>query len=113
MNLNDLYEAWENMSVSIIENLQVSETETTNAIKTQWITQKPKVLFFALNRIIYDTKTQSTEKICSFLKIEKTIYADRFMHENRAESEKLRMRVASEREKLKHVEQHLAEYKNF
>ena len=47
------------------------------------------------------------------MKIESIVYADRFMQENREESEKLRKMVHSLRDKIKHLENCLLSYKNF
>jgi phage shock protein A len=47
------------------------------------------------------------------LNIEKTIYPDRFMIENREKSEKLRKNVTVLRDKIKHLEKSLDEYKSF
>jgi hypothetical protein len=45
--------------------------------------------------------------------IEKTIYADRFLIENRAQIEKIRKYVNSLREKIKLLEKSLNEYHKF
>lgn len=55
----------------------------------------------------------NAEKVNSKLNIEKTIYADRFMIENKEESLKLRNYVKNLREKIRNLEKCLSEYNNF
>ena len=55
----------------------------------------------------------NAEKVNSKLNIEKTIYADRFMIENKEESLRLRNDVQNLRKKIRNLEKCLSEYKNF
>lgn len=64
-----------------------------------------------MNRLKYE-KGEAV-KVNTPLKIEPVIYADRFMIENREQSEKLRKLVHSLRDKIKHLESCLESYKNF
>jgi hypothetical protein len=52
-------------------------------------------------------------KVLDPLIIEKTIYADRFILENREQSEKIRKSVKNLRDKIKHLERCLSEYNRF
>jgi hypothetical protein len=63
------------------------------------------------NRLKYENG--NAVKVMTPLNIEKTIYPDRFMIENREQSEKLRKNVTVLRDKIKHLEKCLDEYKSF
>jgi uncharacterized UBP type Zn finger protein len=77
-----MYEAWENTCQNYIEGYQTPEGDKTNAMKVEWITRLPKVFSMQLNRLQFEDN--NAVKVLSPMIIEKTIYADRFMIENRA-----------------------------
>jgi hypothetical protein len=64
-----------------------------------------------LNRLKYENG--NAVKVMTPLNIEKTIYPDRFMIENREVSERLHKNVQGLRDKIKHLEKCMAEYKSF
>jgi len=53
------------------------------------------------------------EKVNSYMKVDKVIYPDRFLFQNREESSKLRAHVANLRDKVKYLEACLDTYKRF
>ena len=64
-----------------------------------------------MNRIEY--KDQDLFKNRHKVAIEKTLYVDRFMHQNKVMSEKLSNNVQKLREHIKNLEQSLQEYTSF
>ena len=78
------------------------------AIKVDWISRLPKILFMQLNRLKYETG--NAIKVMSEMKLEKTIFADRFLNQNKTESEQLREKVTALRDKVKHLEKCVFQY---
>jgi uncharacterized UBP type Zn finger protein len=74
-----------------VEDYQTPEGEVTLARKTDWITKLPKVFSLQMNRLKY--VNNNAEKVLTPLNIEETIYADRFLIENKKEIEKIRSYV--------------------
>mmetsp|Transcript_4954 Transcript_4954/g.3565 ORF Transcript_4954/g.3565 Transcript_4954/m.3565 type:complete len:108 (+) Transcript_4954:1040-1363(+) len=64
-----------------------------------------------LNRLKFEQGV--AVKVLSEIQLEKVVYPDRFLVENKAESEKLRSTVDALRSKVKYLERCLEEYKNF
>lgn len=91
LRTKNMYEAWEEMYQNVIDGYQTPEGETTQAVKVDWITKLPKVFSLQLNRLEY--VNNNAEKVLTPLIIEPTIYADRFLIENRQEIEKVRQYV--------------------
>jgi hypothetical protein len=48
-----------------------------------WIGHPPNTLFFTLNRVEYDKKSNSLVKNNSFFHFEKEVYADMFLYKNK------------------------------
>jgi hypothetical protein len=80
-------------------------------MKVDWITKLPKVLCMQLNRLKFEQGMPV--KVLDPLIVEKVIYPDRFIVQNRQESEKIRQAVSSLREKIRHLEKCLSEYNKF
>jgi uncharacterized UBP type Zn finger protein len=108
LNTKNMYESWENMYQDHIEDYQTPEGEKAPAHKVDWITRLPQVFSMQLNRLKFEDN--NAVKVLSPMIIEKTIYADRFMIENRTQIEKIRNYVQSLREKVKLLEGSLNEY---
>ena len=107
-----MYEAWETTYTHLIEDYQRAvDGGVCEAVKVDWISKLPKIFSFQLNRIKFIDG--NAEKVNSFTNIEKEIYADRFLMQNLEESSKLRKQVHLLRDKIKHLESCLDQYKNF
>lgn len=88
LGTKEMYEAWENMYHNTIEDYQTNEGDVSQAIKVDWITKLPKVFCMQLNRLKYEEG--NPVKILDPMIIEKTLYVDRFLIQNREQSEKIR-----------------------
>ncbi len=81
LGTKEMYEAWENMYHNTIEDYQTNEGDVSSAIKVDWITKLPKVFCMQLNRLKYEEG--NPVKILDPMMIEKTLYVDRFLIQNR------------------------------
>ena len=111
IGIKDLYEAWENHYYNLLEDYKGNDGEKCKAQKVEWINKLPRIINMQMNRIMFDKG--NAEKINSQMTIEPIIYADRFLLKNKEESSKLRKYVHTLREKVKHLENCLDQYKNF
>ena len=111
INTKKMYESWENTCQNQIEDYQTPEGEKTPALKVDWISRLPQVFSIQMNRLKFEDN--NAVKVLSPMIIEKTIYADRFMIENRNQIEKIRNLVQNLREKVKLLETSLNEYQKF
>jgi hypothetical protein len=86
----DFFNAWEKQYWVKIDDYLTSEGEQTVACQDNWIIKLPKVLFFHVNRVQFDTDTKELKKVHTPFKFEKVISVDRFLNMNRGKSEVLR-----------------------
>ena len=110
----EVYEAWENEFKSVIDDFK--EEGAANAVQAEssnWLEQIPQVLCLQLNRLEYDEKHAEQVKSRHKVEIEKTLYVDRFMMQNKEKSEQISNKVKSLREQIKVLEQSIKEYTNF
>ena len=86
----EVYEAWENEFKSVIDDFK--EEGAANAVQAEssnWLEQIPQVLCLQLNRLEYDEKHAEQVKSRHKVEIEKTLYVDRFMMQNKEKSEQI------------------------
>jgi uncharacterized UBP type Zn finger protein len=95
----EVYEAWENEYKSVIDDFREEGTSNiTQANSSNWLEQIPQVLCLQLNRLEYDEKHKEQVKSRHKVEIEKTLYIDRFMMNNKEKSEQISNKVKSLRE---------------
>lgn len=123
IGFKEIYEAWEEQYQSALEGYNANESlyistqqsqnkhEQSEAFQREWLIQVPKVLCLQLNRIEY--KDQELIKNRNKCAIEKTLYIDRFMYENRVKSMQLQKHVKELREQIRHLELSIEKFTNF
>ena len=95
----EVYEAWENEYKSTIDEFKEEGAATAvQAEQSNWLEEVPKVLCLQLNRLEYDEKHMEQVKSRHKVEIEKTLYVDRFMIQNKEKSEQISSKVKSLRE---------------
>ena len=107
----DFYRAWETAFFDKVQGYEVDETTKCDAIKTEWIEKLPEVLTFQLSRLKFENGR--VVKSHHEFPIQREIYPDRFMFENREQVEELRKRVKVLRDKIKFLEECLSRYTNY
>ena len=115
---NDLHEAWENSFQQVMDGVKDDirlETQQSEhlyqATRTSWFDQLPKVMCLQMNRLKYEQG--NPVKLRHKSKIEKTLYVDRYLIENKEKTEKIQEQVKKLRESIKHLEVSLKEYSKF
>ena len=94
-----------------MDNFELGEGVHVKAEKVDWVDQLPKVLTFQMNRLKFEGG--SAKKMLHEVKIEKTIYPDRFMYQNREEVAQKRLQVKKLRDNIQFLESCLAKFTKF
>ena len=114
VDFKEIYQAWEKQYKSDIDDFKESEHSKPVAAKqTEWIEQVPKVLCMQMNRLNYSTLDNEAQKLRHRVAIEKTLYVDRYMIENKTKSEQLQDHVHKLREQIQHLEASIKEFTSF
>eukprot|EP00927_Polykrikos_kofoidii_P069183 TRINITY_DN6456_c0_g1_i1.p1 TRINITY_DN6456_c0_g1~~TRINITY_DN6456_c0_g1_i1.p1 ORF type:complete len:1247 (+),score=311.40 TRINITY_DN6456_c0_g1_i1:52-3741(+) len=77
----DLYSAWEAGNFTEVDYTMPSGA-TTKAKTSIWIERLPKLLFFQLQRVIFDQEKKAQVKLDEAFEFDSTVYVDRFLHSN-------------------------------
>jgi ubiquitin carboxyl-terminal hydrolase 25/28 len=109
----DIYSAWDKACFSRIEGYVTPQSYTTAAQQAIWLTRLPKVLLFQIQRVYFDKVSQCSVKKHSPFSIDKVIYPDRFMHDNRQLSSARREQVQALKAKVATLEATLDKYERF
>lgn len=72
-------------------------------INENWITEPPNILFFAINRLQYDTKSQKKVKNLTKFTFEKTIYVDRMIEANQGRIKRIRQVVKEIKDEIRQL----------
>ena len=132
---NNLYDAWDAQHLVEIEDFNcrdvaqslyisaaskasgniTSQPQVTHpkCTKETWISELPKVLIFSINRVQYDLKNQSLIKNNKRFEFEHTIYADRFMYQNKNRENELDEIVKKLKENKASIQASLDQYKEY
>jgi ubiquitin carboxyl-terminal hydrolase 25/28 len=90
----DFYKAWETYLTTPIEELVSANLTKQPSLKRDYITNKPMILTFQINRVHFNLKKMSSEKNNSPFALPKIIYIDRFLHDNKMIINGLQTRVS-------------------
>lgn len=111
LNYKDLYSSWEAQNKCTIEEYLV-EKSTVTAKKEYWIVNSPKILFFQVQRVIYD-KEKGSNKINDKFFFDKEIFIDRFLLQNKPIIVKNEGLLTQLKKQKQDFEQQLKIYQNF
>lgn len=110
----DLYSAWEKSFIDELQGYNVEEKKVSvNAETRNYFTDLPQVIFFIIKRITYDKEEKTYAKNNEAFEFEDVIYPDRFMIENRKESDTLRGKVNELRDKVVKLKDHIESFQNY
>lgn len=109
----DIYSAWDKTCYNRIEGYVTPQGFSTSADQEVWLTRLPKMLLFQIQRIYFDSATQSNVKKHSFFRIDKVIYPDRFLYANKHLVSMKRSQVHALKVKVADLEATLAKYERF
>jgi hypothetical protein len=102
-----LYESWDDAFMDEVEGFNPNE-KSQKCFQEFWLSQPPNILFFSLNRVQYDKRTNNIVKKNTFFQFDKVIYADMFLHKNRSMTMKVREKVKMMKERIKEINNNLA-----
>ena len=109
----DILNAWDNSCHDKIEGYITPLGFTTTAAQEVWIESCPQILLFQVQRVKYDVETGMGVKVHSKFEFTEELYVDRFMHQNKELSTKLRHRCLELSGKVKTLEAAIDEYENY
>mmetsp|Transcript_73355 Transcript_73355/g.203593 ORF Transcript_73355/g.203593 Transcript_73355/m.203593 type:complete len:1148 (-) Transcript_73355:78-3521(-) len=88
----DLYSAWQAANCTEVD-YTTPNGSTTTASTSIWIERLPKLLFFQLQRVIFDQEKKAQVKLDQAFEFDSTIYVDRFLLANRKSASEASRRV--------------------
>ena len=109
----DFYEIWENAVRNEVADYEAEDGFKTQAIKNEWITRCPDVLTMCVNRLAFDRESNRASKTLHKVPIEKVIYTDAFLFENRDRVLKVRELVEGKRANIAVLQTCLSQYNTF
>eukprot|EP00929_Paragymnodinium_shiwhaense_P064594 TRINITY_DN32382_c0_g1_i1.p1 TRINITY_DN32382_c0_g1~~TRINITY_DN32382_c0_g1_i1.p1 ORF type:complete len:1119 (-),score=286.46 TRINITY_DN32382_c0_g1_i1:113-3469(-) len=108
----DLYRAWEAANCTEVDYTTPSGA-TTKASTNIWIERLPRLLFFQLQRVVFDQETKAQVKLDEPFEFDSTIYVDRFLHENRVVATEASQRVRALRKRHSELTEALHRFTEF
>lgn len=109
----DLYSCIDKGLCDELDEYTTDKGFKTKASSVQWLKHLPAVLMFRENRVQYDREKKSNVKRETPITIEREIYMDRYLIENKEETTKRRLVVAEWRAKLAALEAELRSYTHY
>lgn len=100
----DLYSAWEAANCTEVDYTTPCGA-TTTASTSIWIERLPKLLFFQLQRVVFDQERKAQVKLDEAFEFDSTVFVDRFLLANREHASQ----VAERTRELKRRRDDLAE----
>lgn len=108
----DLYSAWEAATRTEVD-YKTPSGETTTATSSFWIERLPKLLFFQLQRVVFDQEKKAQVKVDEAFEFDETIYVDRFLLENREAATKIAAQVRDLRQQREALLKALAQFEDY
>ncbi len=106
---SELYAAWDQEFLGSCE-LEV-DGETKQATSASYITSLPESLLFSIVRAQHDaTNEKAASKLAKRFEFEKTIFADRYLIENKEEAMRVRGEVSKIRVKIALLDNQLDQF---
>ena len=110
----NLVDDWQESSRDTVDDYKIAQSKIRQSqlnqevcINENWIRSPPNVLFFALQRVNYDTKQQKLVKDLSKFHFEKVIYADRMLEANQGRISGVYEKTNKIREEIKALKKEL------
>lgn len=88
----DLYSAWEAANCTEVDYTTPGGT-TTTASTSIWIERLPKLLFFQLQRVVFDQERKAQVKLDEAFEFDTTVFVDRFLLANREHASQVAVRA--------------------
>mmetsp|Transcript_65238 Transcript_65238/g.211248 ORF Transcript_65238/g.211248 Transcript_65238/m.211248 type:complete len:1145 (-) Transcript_65238:110-3544(-) len=107
-----LYRAWEAARHTEVDYTTPSGSSTTACTST-WIKRLPKLLFFQLQRVMFDQETKAQVKLDDPFEFEMKIYVDRFLLANRTRATEAASNVGKLQDEKDKLEEALLGFGNF
>lgn len=108
----DLYTAWDAANFTEVDYTTPSGA-TTKASTSIWIERKPRLLFFQLQRVIFDHEKKAQVKLDEAFEFDTTVHADRFLLCNRTVATEAAHRVRQLRNRRKELSDALARFEAY
>jgi len=108
----DLYTAWEAANHTEVE-YKTPSGATTTASTSISVERLPKLMFFQLQRVVFDQESKTQVKLDETFEFDTTIYVDRFLSENREEASQISAKVLGLRKRQRQLSEALASFENY
>mmetsp|Transcript_32082 Transcript_32082/g.73304 ORF Transcript_32082/g.73304 Transcript_32082/m.73304 type:complete len:1074 (-) Transcript_32082:40-3261(-) len=108
----DLYSAWDAANCTEVDYTTPSGA-VTKASTCIWIERLPKLLFFQMQRVVFDQTKKAQLKLDEPFEFDSTIYVDRFLSSNKEKATEVAAKVRSLRAEQERLSATLNEFRNY